>query len=210
MSRGARRRARWEKGLWISNIVRERRKDATRVTYLVDAGKDGERAAPESVVLRRWRRRPPTSGLAAFCGARLFPSFWRALALVAPPAEDRPSLDERSASGLLDLHAAELRSRGLKRPSPLAVAGVLRLLTPQQVNAMLGRHAGPAGIDPGAPGVADLFLFSVDRGGRWCAPRFVEVKRQGERLARHQDAELEAMAALDLRVQVFRLREGGG
>jgi hypothetical protein len=35
----------------------------------------------------------------------------------------------------------------------------------------------------------------------------VEVKRQGERLVRHQDAELEAMAALDLRVQVFRLRE---
>jgi hypothetical protein len=109
---------------------------------------------------------------------------------------------------LLAAHAEELRRLGLRRPSSLAIAGVLRLLAPQQVNALLARHADPESVDPEVPGVPDLFLFAVDHEGRWCAPRFVEVKRPREQLKRHQDAEIEAMAALGLQVQVFRLREG--
>ena len=64
--------------LRISHIVSGRINENGRVRYFVDPkGTDGERAIPEDVVLKRWRRREMTGH--TFHGCRLGPNTWRAI-----------------------------------------------------------------------------------------------------------------------------------
>src|SRR5687767_4925565 len=80
--------------LRISNIVYGRVVEKRRVKYLVDPrGIGQERAIPEQVVLRRWRRRP-LSGY-VFSGVRLSPTLWRAIpAMLGPKPHKWMSLDD--------------------------------------------------------------------------------------------------------------------
>lgn len=69
--------------LRISNIVYGRQSIGNRVQYLVDPKGNGhERAVPETVVLKRWRRRQLDGYI--FSGTRLSSTLWRAIHLAFP------------------------------------------------------------------------------------------------------------------------------
>jgi hypothetical protein len=78
---------------------------------------------------------------------------------------------------------------------------------PAVIRQIIKRHLDPERVNPRRPGVPDLFLWAVDRRGRLCPPRFVEVKRPDERLCGHQKKEIEFLRSLGLEAGVFRLQE---
>lgn len=194
--------------LGISNLVRGRQKDGRRVKYLVDPrGREEKRKNPEQLVLWRWRRRK-SEGVASRHGARLEPSTWRTLGTILGGEYRvwrRLSLEDIRSR----LAASQVmrKRRQLRAPSAECIVAILRTLKPAVARRIIERHLDPERVNPRRPGVPDLFLWAVDRSGRLCSPRFVEVKRPDERLDPHQKEEIEFLRSLGLETGVFRLEE---
>jgi hypothetical protein len=194
--------------LGISNLVHGRQTVGRRVKYLVDPrAREGERKNPEQLVLWRWRRRK-SEGVASRHGARLEPSTWRTLGTIL--GGDYRTWQRLSVEDIrrrLVETEAMRRRRHLRAPSAECIVAILRTVKPAVVRRIIERHLDPERVDPRRPGVPDLFLWAVDRSGRSCSPRFVEVKRPDERLYPHQKDEIEFLRSLGLEAGVFRLEE---
>jgi VRR-NUC domain len=189
--------------LRISHVVYGRRSEGRRVKYLVDPrGQGDEWDVPETVVLRRWRRR--TFPGYTFSGTRLSSTLWRALPVwlgrdVA--AWHRLSLEEMNEMRATAKDA--LRSANLIVPDVASTVALLAVCLPSMLRALVDRHA----VRGNRSGVPDLFLFAKDSSGRSVMARFVEVKKPEEPVSDDQVEELDFMIALGLHARVLRLQE---
>lgn len=191
------------KALGISNIVYGRQATRNRVTYLVDChGFGDERAIPETVVLRRWRRR---EGQVGCVGVRLSPTLWRALPVVLGPDVSRwRSLTVEAIAACIDERRTRLRELRYSVPPAEAVRALLDVCRVPLLRTLVKRHRelGPRR----GSGVPDLFLYRLDA-GRVCAPHVVEVKKPGEPLSGEQKDELALLERHGLSAREFRLIE---
>lgn len=194
--------------LRISHIVQGRESHGNRVYYLVDPGGSGTlRAVPETVVLRRWRKRQ-FDGY-KFAGTRLSPTLWRAVD--AALGRDTQRLCRMSLEGLA--HAIErkrtvLRRQHLSLPAPEALHALFAVCGPQRLQAILAKHLSPE--HAGLSGVPDLFVYAIDLAtGKPGIARFVEVKKPEERVSKVQLAEIAFLNELGLHARVLRLKERG-
>lgn len=73
-----------------------------------------------------------------------------------------------------------------------------------KLQSILMRHTN---IDPGSPGIPDLFLYRLEADGGVTGAKFVEVKRMKEALLPSQASELRFQKTLDLKAGVVRLVE---
>ena len=191
--------------LRISHIVYGRKHENGRVKYLVDPrGAGEERAIPEEVVLRRWRRRR-FNGF-TFSGERLSSTVWRAL-----PELFQSTPEEWCTLNLLDLKkireagAVRLRKMHYRLPAAETMIALFAICGSAGLRGLVDRHAKPDRI--GHSGVPDLFLFARDRYGNPTIARFVEVKKPEESVSRDQLDEISFLQALGLHARVLRLIE---
>jgi hypothetical protein len=191
--------------LRISHIVHGRINSDGRVLYLVDPrGLGDERAIPEEVVLRRWRRRRYLD--LVFSGERLSPTVWRALRLALGPVPGVwPSLDLESLRARIAACAGELKERDLTVPAAETIRALIEACGPDRIALLMERHASPS--HAGRSGVPDLFLFARDSRGSVRAARFVEVKKPDEPVSKDQEEELAFLIGLGLHARVLRLIE---
>ncbi len=191
--------------LRISHIVYGRTRVGQRVKYLVDPHGGGTTLEiPENVVLIRWRKRvfPGYS----FSGDRLSPSLWRALPEVL--GDDVEAWREHGLDFILTALQRKrpgLKTRHLSPPSAEAIRALLEVCSAKQLRALVERHRDPSRWQ--APGVPDLFLFARSAKAGASMGRFVEVKKPEEKLAGHQEEEIEFMRGLGLHARVLRLVE---
>jgi hypothetical protein len=191
--------------LRIPHVVRGRAHVGTRVHYLVDAkGEKPDHAAPERVVLKRWRKRRKAG--VTFTGTRLSPTVWRALHLVL----DTPSLrDSRVTPERLEARLEEVRKRlkeeHLTAPACPHLAALVALCGPERLQALIDRHQADLTRPP--QGVPDLFLYARGPGSRLHTARFVEVKKPEEPVSAAQGAEIEFLRSLRLPARVLRLMD---
>jgi len=191
--------------LRISHIVYGRTAENGRVKYLVDPkGGGDERAIPEEVVLRRWRRRH-WSGY-VFSGERLSSTVWRALpALLGPDTSKWPSYDVRELRRLLEGERTVLREQFLVAPAAETIHALVRYCGQRNLKALVTRHGQPD--RKGHSGVPDLFLFARDLAGQQSIARFVEVKKPEEPVSQDQHDEIAFIKNLGLHARVLRLIE---
>ena len=184
--------------------------------YRLNANGSGEEfGVPERVVLFRWRKRIRKSY--TFSGARLSPTFWRALPAALGPdvaswhSVNKAELLARIASWKVkQQEARDVVQAGdtpsiPKLPSADVVHAIIHLCKPQTLQKLVDRHAQLAAIKES--GVPDLFLFARDARNRVCMAQFVEVKRPKEKMRPGQTAEHAFMYDLQLPVRKFVLRE---
>lgn len=192
--------------LRISHVVQGRTNEDGRVRYLVDpTGRGEERAIPEDVVLKRWRRREMDG--CSFHGCRLGPNLWRAV--------DR-SLGRR-ADLLCRLTAEEIaearqglrlddETRHLWVPEAQSVWALFNGLGPSRLQRVLDRHLSPE--REGRFGTPDLFLYARETGAsRTAFYRLVEVKRPRERVSPDQHEEIAFLRSIGVPARVLRLIE---
>ena len=189
--------------LRISHVVYGRRNEGRRVTYLVDPrGLGDDRDVPETVVLRRWRRRKFPGY--TFSGVRLSSTLWRALPVwLGPDVEgwhrmSPADMETRKASA-----KAALAANHLSVPDVACTTALLSACKPAGLRALVDRHAARGSRS----GVPDLFLFARDTSGRSLMARFVEVKKPEEPVSDDQVEELAFMIGLGLNARVLRLQE---
>lgn len=192
--------------LRISHIVSGRINENGRVRYFVDPmGADGERAIPEDVVLKRWRRREMTGH--TFHGCRLGPNTWRAIdkafgnraALICTLTVDEISAARKA------LHL-DKDDQHLWLPDPSSLWSLFSALGPARLQAVLDRHLSPE--REGRFGTPDLFLFA--KGGSASATSFyrlVEVKKPRERISNDQHEEIAFLRSIGVPARVLRLIE---
>jgi hypothetical protein len=166
--------------LKVSHVVNGRKVIGNRVYYIVDpAGAGDELAVPETVVLRRWRRRIQPGY--RFDGARLSSTFWRALVLTFRSDAERMcrlTLDQIQAAK--DRHHAALVAHHYKLPSARHLKAIFIILGPEKLQTLIDRHHSLS--HDGHFGTPDLFLYAVEQLlDRPCKHRFVEVKKPGEK-----------------------------
>ncbi len=194
--------------LHISHIVMGRQRLGQRVSYLVDPeGKGVERAAPETVVLKRWRRRKKDGY--TFSGTRLSSTLWRAIdhAFALAPAQIcELSVDQ------IEEHVQEARStlkrRHLSLPETVMLRALLLDIGPERLGKLIDRHM--ARSHHGRSGVPDLYLIARPAQSPTDKPeysRFVEVKKPKEQVSTDQQEEIEFMKSLSLHVRVLQLIE---
>lgn len=189
--------------LRISHIVYGRRAKGTKVTYLVDPKGEGqERAVPETVALRRWRRKLGGS----YSGDRLSSTLWRALPVVLGKEVRRwPSKTEPAIKTKLTAKRKVLQRRRLSAPEAGIVWALLQSCPTQLLIKLVARHAALG--KERRSGVPDLFLFAWNRKGRPCKVRFVEVKKPKERVSQDQLDEIALLNRHGLAARVLRLIE---
>ena len=184
--------------------------------YRLNADGSGEEfGVPERVVLFRWRKRIRKGY--TFSGARLSPTFWRALpAALGPDVASWFSLDMAEVlTRIASWKAKQQEARDVvqagdtpsipKLPSADVVHAISHTCKPQTLQKLVNRHAQLAAIKES--GVPDLFLFARDARNRVCMAQFVEVKRQKEKMRPGQTAEHAFMYDLQLPLRKFVLRE---
>lgn len=193
--------------LRISHIVHGRRNVGRRVTYLVDPHGDGdERAIPEEVVLRRWRRRRFDGWV--FGGARLSSTLWRALwVMMEGDVERWVDADVKKLAARREAALPDLRARNLRTPSADTLFALLSVCGSRRLRALVERHASEA--HRGRSGVPDLFLYTGRFGHTGKSARFVEVKKPEEPVSQDQLDEIAFMQSLGLHARVLRLVERG-
>jgi hypothetical protein len=192
--------------LRISNIVRGRENVGPRVHYFIDADQaSGEKAIPETVVLKRWRKRKLDGH--QFFGTRLSPTVWRAVAFCFDmTAEGLCSLSKIEIEQACVLAHQKLKEGLLKLPSPDHLYHLLSALGPSRVERVISRHLSADRAD--RFGTPDLFLYSVSAAkGGVSFFRLVEVKRPRERISPDQQEELDFLISLGLPARVLRLSE---
>ena len=184
--------------------------------YLLNADGTGtEFGVPERVVLSRWRKRIKEGY--TFSGARLSPTFWRALpAALGSDISTWHTLDEKEvAVRIVTWKAKKQHVRGvanvdelpaiLRLPPADVVRAIIHTCKTSILEKLVARHAQLAEIKES--GVPDLFLFARDARNRVCMAQFVEVKRPKEKMRPGQTAEHAFMYDLQLPVRKFVLRE---
>jgi hypothetical protein len=191
--------------LRISHIVYGRQHENGRVKYLVDpCGAGEERAIPEEVVLRRWRRRRFTGF--TFSGERLSSTIWRALPeLFRSSPEEWVLLSLAELKEMREAGAARLRDKHYVLPAAETMTALFAVCGSAGLRALVDRHANPERI--GHSGVPDLFLFARDKLSKPTISRFVEVKKPEEPVSRDQLDEIAFLQKLGLHARVLRLIE---
>lgn len=193
--------------LRISHIVYGRQGAAGggRVSYLVDPnGAGDERAGPESVVLRRWRRRRFDGW--TFHGDRLSSTVWRAIPALlgaAPVSWCRLSVGDLTAS--CDRANGRLRQEFLSAPAAETMWALFRVCGSDRLAALVERHRVRSSEN--RSGVPDLFLYAKNPSGEPGIARFVEVKKPEESVSPDQRDEIVFMNGLGLHARVLRLIE---
>lgn len=192
--------------LRISHIVSGRINENGRVRYFVDPlGADSERAIPEDVVLKRWRRREMTGH--TFHGCRLGPNIWRAVHKAfgnIAPLVCQLTAGEISAAREALHH--EKDDQHLWLPDPSSLLSLFNALGPVRLQATLDRHLSQE--REGRFGTPDLFLFA--KGGSANAVAFyrlVEVKKPRERISSDQHEEIAFLRSIGIPARVLRLIE---
>ena len=202
--------------LGISPTVYGRRTSGNRVLYLLHAdGSGAEFGVPERVVLFRWRKRVKNGF--TFSGARLSPTFWRAMrSALGPDVATWHTFDEKAVvTRIAPWKAKQPAVRGatqtrdtqpmLKLPAGNVVHAILQTCGPAKLQALVERHARLAEIKES--GVPDLFLSARDLQNKLRLARFAEVKRFDERVRPGQTSEHDFMYALGIPAKTLRLKE---
>jgi hypothetical protein len=194
--------------LRISNIVYGRKSVGNKVHYLIDPrGVDPEMAIPETVVLKRWRRRK-FDGY-TFGGTRLSSTFWRAVAMAftADPTKVC-GLDQQQIEQIIKSSSETRRQGFLVLPSAQSLHAIFSIVGPKRLRQLLIRHTSAE--RQGHSGVPDLFLFAtnVATSTRSIA-RFVEVKKPEEPVRPDQCEEITFLNQVRLHARVLRLKERG-
>jgi hypothetical protein len=177
------------------------------VTSVIEGGhrvrypEDGVWVIPETLVLRRWRRKT-TTAKETCCGFRLPPQTWHVAALCGGQEFWR-------GATVTDVEAALVRVKRLDRTLRAPTAPNLLLLVKYvdthqgALLALLDQHRNRL-LSPGVP---DLFLFRRISDGRVSAGRFVEVKKPEEAISDTQFREIAFLRRLTLKAGVVRLVE---
>jgi hypothetical protein len=192
--------------LRISTIVYGRENRGKRVYYLVDhRGRGTEKAIPEEVVLKRWRKRVFTGF--TFHGDRLQPNCWQAIDVLLRevPSQKWVELSEEQIRDLIVERADRLAQLKQSLPAASTIRALIHVCGVAKLEKIIGRHVGVEGGD--RFGTPDLFLFACDRMGNYSIARFVEVKRPDEVLMVTQRPEIEFLNQLGLKARVVRLLE---
>ena len=192
--------------LRISTIVYGRENRGKRVYYLVDhRGRGTEKAIPEEVVLKRWRKRVFTGF--SFHGDRLQPNCWQAIDVLLRevPSQKWVELSEEQIRDLIVERADRLAQLKQSLPAASTIRALIHVCGVAKLEKIIGRHVGVEGGD--RFGTPDLFLFACDRMGNYSIARFVEVKRPDEVLMVTQRPEIEFLNQLGLKARVVRLLE---
>lgn len=192
--------------LRISNVVCGRETFGTRVKYFVEPGSgSGEKAIPEQIVLKRWRRRKMDGQY--FHGTRLSPTIWRAIDLCfnMTPA-DLAQLSVEQVTEAIALKHDALKSAYLKLPATPHLTQLFAALGAERLESVMQRHLSADRAD--RFGTPDLFLYSVCSATQMLSFfRLVEVKRPRERISVDQQEELDFLVSLGLPARVLRLIE---
>ena len=187
----------------IRRVVAECRNERGRKRCLDD--ETGSWEIPEEIILGRWRRKKTRPGT-VFKGMRLPPGTWRAVIACLEEDGGVEGISAPTVRRALTKLRDKPREPGLRYPSVESLRVLVEYLIRKGVcDPVVLRHW--LQVDPESPGIPDLFLYSVDAGGRVASARFVEVKRPDERLLMSQVAELTFLRGLGLRAGVVRLVE---
>lgn len=192
--------------LRISHIVYGREGAGNRVHYLVDPkGKGDEKAIPETVALKRWRKRR-LSGY-AFGGCRLGPNLWRAVAMAFPfEAERICGLDEQEIETIVQATRDALKGMNYELPSADCLRAIFTVIGAERLHRLVQRHTSPD--REGRSGVPDLFVYAVKLDSdKVTMARFVEVKKPEERISADQLEEIDFLRSMGLHARVLRLVE---
>jgi hypothetical protein len=193
--------------LRISHIVHGRMAVKNRVHYLIDPkGKGSDHAVPESVVLKRWRKRQFPNH--TFSGSRLSSTLWRAVHqafgdnLSHWVSRSVLEIDENIKSNRVGLKAGDY----LSLPSAETLQAMFMTCGLERLQIIIDRHISPE--HKGKSGVPDLFLFATNQTtGLPSIARFVEVKKPEEPASSVQLAEIDFLNGLGLHARVLRLIE---
>lgn len=193
--------------LRISHIVYGRLASGNRVFYLVDPkGQGDERAVPEAVVLKRWRKRQFPGH--TFSGERLSSTLWRAVGRAfGANASELCQMSQSQIEVESDAKRAELGEAGyLKLASPQTLFALFAVCGPQRLQAILDKHLSDE--HKGKSGIPDLFLYATSHStGLPTIARFVEVKKPEEPVSPVQMAEIAFLNQMGLHARVLRLVE---
>ena len=193
--------------LRISHIVYGRMAVKNRVHYLIDPkGKGSEHAVPESVVLKRWRKRQFPNH--TFSGSRLSSTLWRAVHqafgenLSQWVGRSVLEIDENIKTNRDGLKAGDY----LSLPSAETLYALFMTCGLERLQTIIARHTSPK--HKGKSGVPDLFLFATNQTtGLPTIARFVEVKKPEEPASAVQLEEIDFLNGLGLHARVLRLIE---
>ena len=193
--------------LRISHIVHGRMHVGNRVHYLIDPnGKGSDHAVPESVVLKRWRKRQFPNH--TFSGSRLSSTLWRAVHqafgenLSQWVGRSVLEIDENIKTNRDGLKAGDY----LSLPSAETLHALFMTCGLERLQTIIARHTSPK--HKGKSGVPDLFLFATNQTtGLPTIARFVEVKKPEEPASAVQLAEIDFLNGLGLHARVLRLIE---
>jgi hypothetical protein len=193
--------------LRISHIVYGRQPSKNKVLYLVDPqGRGEERAVPESVVLKRWRKRQFPGH--TFSGERLSSTLWRAVAKAfGANARELCQMSLSQIAAQSDAKRKELGDAGfLKLTSPQTLLALFAVCGPERLQAILDKHLSIE--HKGKSGIPDLFLYATSHStGLPTIARFVEVKKPEEPVSPVQMAEIAFLNRMGLHSRVLRLVE---
>ncbi|NCV87605.1 MAG: hypothetical protein EBW14_17480, partial [Oxalobacteraceae bacterium] len=143
--------------LRISTIVYGRENRGNRVYYLVDhRGLGTEKAIPEEVVLKRWRKRVFTGF--TFHGDRLQPNCWQAIDVLLRevPSQKWVELSEEQIRDLIVERADRLAQLKQSLPAASTIRALIHVCGVAKLEKIIGRHVGVEGGD--RFGTPDLFL----------------------------------------------------
>lgn len=158
---------------------------------------------PEEVILYRWRRKKTTPGV-VFKGTRLPPGTWRAVLACYMKKGGVEGITSSAIRAAIDRLDMEEIDPTLRYPNIDALRVMVTHLEKRRaLEPILLRHL--LGVDPGAPGIPDLFSYSLAPDGTVASARFVEVKRPVERVSKAQVDELRFLRSLGLRAGLVRL-----
>lgn len=193
--------------LRISHIVSGRINENGRVRYFVDpTGTGGERAIPEDVVLKRWRRREMAGH--TFHGCRLGPNTWRAIDKAfgnSAPLICQLTVDEIAAARIA--LRLDKDDQHLWLPEPSSLWSLINALGAVKLQKVLDRHLSTE--REGKFGTPDLFLFAKEGSASATAfYRLVEVKKPSERISHDQHEEIAFLRSVGVPARVLRLIEG--
>lgn len=192
--------------LRISHIVRGRINEGTRVKYFVDPeGHKHDRAIPEDVVLKRWRKRTMASH--SFHGFRLGPNTWKAIVhtfgTFSPKLLDMP-VEEIAAK--ISSSQPDRIEKHLRLPEAKSLWLMCQAIGAERLEQILCRHTAPD--REGRFGTPDLFLYAIKTGGpKPSFYRMVEVKKPRERVSADQHEEIEFLRSIGVPARVLRLIE---
>lgn len=193
--------------LRISNVGLGREHVKGRVHYFFDPREaTGLKAAPESVVLKRWRQRS-LDGY-TFSGARLSSTIWRAMAFIwMDQLNVLARMTPEEIAVAVETEKDTLKKAGfLKLPNEKVIYAMVKVCGVTKLRKILNRHTSKE--HEGLSGVPDLFLFATEnKTGRPCMAHFVEVKKPEEKMRQAQVSEIPFLKGLGLDARVFRFKE---